>query len=178
MKDTLSNDDIIVLSDPAGSQISWEMAFGGKNTYVPKAGDSLYIKFIKPLSSLDKFVFTTNREDYDVNTAKDRMDQIKVVPNPYVVTNIFEQPLPAQMRGRGERVIKFINLPPYAKINIYSSSGDHVRSLMHDGTLNNGTVNWDLRTKEGLDVAYGVYFYVVEAEGFSGKKFGKIAIIK
>jgi len=36
----------------------------------------------------------------------------------------------------------------------------------------------DVRTEEGLDVAYGVYFYVVEVEGLSDKKLGKIAIIK
>jgi len=177
-RDTLSNDDIIVLSDPTGKDISWQIVFGGKNTYVPKANDTLAITFLKPFSSTDKFVFSTNREDYDVNLAKNKLDQIKVVPNPYVVTNIFEQPLPPSIRGRGERVIKFINLPPRAKINIYSSSGDHIRSLEHDGSLTNGTVNWDLRTKEGLDIAYGVYFYVIEADGLGSKKTGKIAVIK
>ena len=53
-----------------------------------------------------------------------------------------------------------------------------VQTLQHDGDLNNGSVSWDLRTKEGLDVAFGVYFYVVEVEGLSDKKMGKLAIIK
>ena len=101
-----------------------------------------------------------------------------MVPNPYVVTNIFEQPLPPNVRGRGERVINFINLPPKSKIHIFSSSGSLVRTLEHDGSLGNGSVTWDVRTKEGLDVAFGVYFYVVEVEGISDKKTGKIAIIK
>jgi hypothetical protein len=53
-----------------------------------------------------------------------------------------------------------------------------VRTLEHNGDLNDGTVAWDVRTKEGLDVAYGVYFYVVEMDGVSDKKTGKLAIIK
>jgi hypothetical protein len=63
-------------------------------------------------------------------------------------------------------------------VHIYTSSGNHVQTIEHDGNLNNGSVEWDLRTKEGLDIAYGVYFYVVEVEGLSDKKTGKLAIIK
>ena len=177
-KDTLSNDDVIVCSDPTGTAVSWELVFSNENAYVPKAGDTLLISFIKPFNSTDRFVLTTNAAAYDANLAKGRMDRIKVVPNPYVSTNVFEQSLPSTIRGRGERVVYFTNLPVKAKIHIFSSSGDHVRDLEHAGDLNNGTVSWDLRTKEGLDVAYGVYFYIVEAPGFSDKKFGKIALIK
>ena len=49
-------------------------------------------------------------------------------------------------------------------------------TLQHDGSINNGTVSWNLRSKENLDVAFGVYFYVVESS--VGTKTGKIAIIK
>ena len=100
------------------------------------------------------------------------------VPNPYIVANLFEEPLPPTVRGRGERIVYFINLPPNSKVHIYTSSGNHVRTLEHDGGLFDGSVEWDLRSKEGLDIAYGVYFYVVEVEGLSDKKTGKLAIIK
>ena len=86
--------------------------------------------------------------------------------------------MPTTVRGRGERVINFINLPPNSKIHIYTSSGNLVRTLEHDGDLENGSVTWDVRTKEGLDISYGVYFYVVEVDGWSDKKMGKLAIIK
>jgi hypothetical protein len=95
-----------------------------------------------------------------------------------VVTNVFEQPLPPTVRGRGERVIYFTNVPLNSKVHIYTSSGSHVRTLEHGGDFNDGSVVWDVRTKEGLDVAYGVYFYVVEVDGISDKKTGKLAIIK
>ena len=70
----------------------------------------------------------------------------------------------------------FIHLPAGAKITIFTARGDHVVTLNHDGNFENGTVSWNLKTKENLDVAYGVYFYVVESS--VGKKTGKLAIIK
>ena len=39
-----------------------------------------------------------------------------------------------------------------------------------------GTVSWNLKTKENLDIAFGIYFYVIESP--IGTKTGKIAIIK
>jgi hypothetical protein len=177
--DTLSVLDDVYLSDATGSTIAWTISFtGSDSSYVPKSGDTLYVRFTKPFSAKDLFTFTTTQGSYDKNIAANKMKDIRVVPNPYIVTNVFEKPLPSTQRGRGERVINFINLPPKAKINIYASNGAHVKTLQHDGSLYNGTCSWDLRTKEGLDIAFGVYFYVVEVEGVSEKKTGKIAIIK
>ena len=50
-------------------------------------------------------------------------------------------------------------------------------TLKHDKDISDGTVSWNLKTKENLDAAYGVYFYVVDAPGI-GQKTGKFAIIK
>ncbi len=179
-RDTLSFGDVIILSNPEGTEFSWRISFVGQDSseIVPAGGDTLFLRFIKPISGDDKFSFTTSKPNYDANLAKEQLDQVKAVPNPYVVTNLFEQPLPTTVRGRGERVINFINVPPKGKISIYTSSGNLVRTLEHDGDINNGSVTWDVRTKEGLDVAYGVYFYVVEVDGISDKKMGKLAIIK
>jgi hypothetical protein len=178
-RDTLSFNDVMVLSDAEGSIVSWRVVFTGDSTSnIPKGGDTLLFTFTKPLTAEDEFVFSTNRSSYDAANASEQMNKIRAVPNPYVVTNVFESPLPPQIRGRGERIINFVNLPPNSKIHIYTSSGNHIRTLEQDGSLEDGSVSWDIRTKEGLDVAYGVYFYVVEAEGISEKKFGKLAIIK
>jgi hypothetical protein len=43
--------------------------------------------------------------------------------------------------------------------------------------IDDGSLDWDLTTSANLDVAYGVYFYMVDAPGV-GQKFGKLAIIK
>ncbi len=178
-KDTLSFNDQVTISNADGTKITWKVVFAGdSSSLVPKGGDSLFISIYKPISGIDKFKFVTQAPAYDVTAAREQLNKVKAVPNPYVVTNVFERPLPTTVRGRGERVINFINLPPSSKIHIYTSSGDHIRTLEHDGNIANGTVSWDVRTKEGLDVAYGVYFYVVEVNGISDKKMGKLAIIK
>ncbi len=178
-RDTISFNDVIILSDSAGKKFSWRITFNGdSSSNVPRGGDTLFIYINKPLTGKDSFTFTTTKPAYDQNNALQQLDRVKAVPNPYVVTNVYEQPLPPTVRGRGERVIYFTNLPPKSRVHIYTSSGNHVRTLEHDGDLNDGTVTWDVRTKEGLDVAYGVYFYVVEMDGVSDKKTGKLAIIK
>jgi hypothetical protein len=46
-----------------------------------------------------------------------------------------------------------------------------------DQNIDDGAVDWDLRTKENLEVAYGVYLYLVDAPG-TGQKTGRLAIIK
>ncbi len=177
--DTLSANDIVFISDSSGNAISWRMVFAGNDSsYVPKGGDTLKLSFTKPLSSSDQFAFTTSTPSVDQTTIREQLDKIKAVPNPYVVADVFEQPLPSGIRGRGERVVYFTHLPPNCTIHIYTSAGVEVQTLQHNGNINDGTVQWDLRTKEGLEVAYGVYFYVVVVNSTGDKKIGKLAIIK
>ena len=42
----------------------------------------------------------------------------------------------------------------------------------------NGTVFWDLKTREGLDVAAGYYMYHITAHKTGKEKMGKFAILK
>ncbi len=178
LQDTLSNFDVVYLSNADGTKLSWGITFQGTNVHYPTEDDTLLLTFQKPFSSKDKFVYRSTSTQYNKDAASTEMNLIRAVPNPYVVSNMFEKPLPAQERGRGARVIDFINLPPNSKISIYTSAGELVRTIYQDGNYQTGSTTWDLRSKEGLDVAFGVYFYVVEAPGIKDKKFGKLAIIK
>jgi hypothetical protein len=70
--------------------------------------------------------------------------------------------------------ITFTNLPGAARIGIYALSGALVRSLEHsDGSPQ---LVWDVRDKDGGEVATGTYVYVVESDG--NRKRGKIVIIR
>ena len=110
-------------------------------------------------------------------TAKNELDLIKVVPNPYVVTHDGESRLlSTQTSGRGEREIRFTHIPPGSKISIFTVRGELIRTLRHDD-LYVGDVYWNLRTEENLDVAYGVYIFVAETPD-AGSKIGKFALIK
>ncbi len=144
------------------------------------SGDNFNIVTKKPFRKGDVFSYTVKAENTDNVSAKDQLDNIRVVPNPYVAATSQEQPLPPTITsGRGDRKISFIHLPRNSTVYIYTVRGELVQKLeMESGqNLDNGTIDWNLRTRENLEVAYGVYFYVVDAPGV-GQKNGKLAIIK
>ena len=181
----ISGSDIIYFyekDDNDEYHYSWNVSFYDIDTQSPiqynyGSGDSLFISVTKPFSDRDTLYFQTMEPFVDDQLASNELENIKVVPNPYVAATKFESPLPPGVTsGRGERKIEFQNLPNDALIKIFTSRGQHVKTLYHDGNMHSGTVSWDLKTKENLDIAYGVYFYIVESD--FGSKKGKIAIIK
>ncbi|NIR64893.1 MAG: hypothetical protein GWN61_11825, partial [candidate division Zixibacteria bacterium] len=62
-------------------------------------------------------------------------------------------------------------------IRIFTASGKFVQRIEHRASEDNRRASWDLRTKDGLEIAHGMYFYAVEAPGI-GVKTGKFAVIK
>ncbi len=177
---TVSHFATIFLTTSDSTQLSWRLVFKDSNQsspFVPPAeGDTLFISFQKPFNSDDRFVISTRKSSIDNDDMKTKLNQIRVVPNPYIVSSEFEQPLTYGLRGRGERVLYFTHVPAEATIRIFSPDGNLIRRLQHTAGLENGSVVWDLKTLEGLDISYGVYFYIVETDGY--QKSGKIAIIK
>lgn len=174
-------DEIIFVEDGNnGDRIfTWDVFFTSlaDTVYEYGTGDTLRLNLKKPFQSGDVFELTTTPPVVDKTAAEDMMDAIKVVPNPYISATAHEMPLPpAVTSGRGERKIDFIHMPLGAEVHIFTSRGEHVITLEHDSGMHDGTVSWNLKTKENLDVAAGIYFYVVESE--YGTKRGKIGIIK
>lgn len=145
---------------------------------VPEPGSVIKVYVSKPFESIDKYVVNTIPAKIDRIKAKEQMNRIAVVPNPYVAASSFEVPPPEVFTvGRGERRVDFIHLPKDAIIRIYTITGEHIKTIEHHGTIYDGTESWDLLNKEGLDIAPGIYIYHVEAPGI-GQKIGRIAIIK
>lgn len=144
----------------------------------PADGTRYRVKVYKPFTSLDRFSFTVNTSRIDADAVRAALENVRVVPNPYVVAASWEAALPPTITsGRGERRIQFQNVPQNATIRIFSVRGELIRELHQDGTIDNGAVDWDVRTREDLEVAYGVYFYHISVPGV-GEKTGRIAIIK
>lgn len=145
---------------------------------LPEAGDTYEIKTYKAFRPNDTYTYSTESSKVDEETAQEMLDQIRVVPNPYVSAASWEGKLPPTITsGRGERKIQFQNVPENSTIRIFTVRGELVRELKHDDSIDRGYIDWDLRTRENLDVAYGIYFYHLEAPGI-GTKTGKIALIK
>jgi hypothetical protein len=85
------------------------------------------------------------------------LSRVGVVPNPYRAVEAWNQ--------AGENEIHFINLPPRARIRIYTVSGDLVREIEHDESVRD-FARWDVRNAAGRDVGSGIYLYRVEADAF------------
>ncbi|MBP9212390.1 MAG: hypothetical protein KBF97_06285, partial [Bacteroidetes bacterium] len=132
--------------------------------------------FQVPFGANDVFVFNTSSQLIQAAAAKDQFkDGPYVVPNPYVGAASFE-PAPFGVQGRGDRRVEFRNLPQNSTVRIYTVRGELVQTLTQDGSMT-GVIPWDLRTKDNLDVAPGLYIYQVDA-GSTGSSIGKFAIIK
>ena len=142
----------------------------------PQPGDTAFIIVEKPFLPEDIYQFTTVSPYIDIQQAKDALDKIKVVPNPYYATTAFEGQN-TFTSGRGPREIQFRNLPQQCTIRIFTISGELVKTIHHSESINFGTGKWDLLTKDNLTAAYGIYVYHIEAAGI-GEKIGKVAIIK
>jgi hypothetical protein len=175
---------VFVEKEPRGNLIyTWDLKFVNKQSdppdtvYALGTGDKLTIKTTKPFRQGDIFHFSPIPSQIDKQQAVQELKTVKVVPNPYVTAASWELPLnPGITSGRGQRKIDFIHVPANATIQIFTSRGVHIATLHHDGNVEDGTVSWNLKTKENLDIAFGVYFYVVEST--AGNTTGKFAIIK
>lgn len=143
----------------------------------PTDGDILYIATKRPFSKNDKFNLKSKAATVSNEIAKSRLDEIYVVPNPYVGYNIIEptNKLPGQTRG--EKRIYFENLPRECTIRVFTLSGDPVAKLNHSSSFEHGREFWNLLNEDGFSVAYGVYIAHIDAPGL-GEKILKFAIIK
>jgi len=146
----------------------------------PMPGDQVDMTQSVNFTNEDVFEFTidasANVASEDADLARERLADIRVVPNPYIVTNIAEQ-RPTPVRPQQERQLHFINLPAQSTIRIFNVAGQLVQTLQVNNSIENGLYVWDMLTKDNLDLAYGIYIYHVEAPGV-GEHTGKFAVIK
>ncbi len=175
-------DKIVFLEPNANDSLvfTWQFSLGAApdslTQRLPQPGDTATIIIRKPFLSSDVYSFTTTRAKINKQEAKSGLNNIKVVPNPYVAMARWEPRNPYNS-GRGPRSIHFTHLPKKCTIRIFTINGELVDTIEVDNPEDNGTAYWDLLTKDNLSVAYGVYIYHVDAPGL-GEKVGKFAIIK
>jgi hypothetical protein len=141
----------------------------------PQTGDIFKVVNRKPFRKGEFYEFTLKGQGFDKAQAESDLNNIAVVPNPYVGAASWE-PLSNEV-GRGERRIFFMHLPSQCTINIYTLSGKLVDRIEHSSTISDGQESWNLVSKDGMDIAYGIYVFHIDAPGI-GEKVGKFAVIK
>lgn len=143
----------------------------------PAGGDRFEVRLRRPYGADDILTFDARGAFVDAELAAAEFGGTApyVVPNPYIGSASFE-PERFAISGRGERRLEFRGLPQSCTIRIYTVRGSLVQTLQHDGSRD-GYVAWDLRTKDNLDAAPGLYIYQVDGRDI-GTYVGKFAVIK
>jgi hypothetical protein len=75
-------------------------------------------------------------------------------------------------------VLLFTHIPAGCTIKIFTSSGVFLRQIDVNNPPDNGNVQWDMLTKEGLEIAAGIYVYDVKSNITGEERLGKFAVIK
>jgi hypothetical protein len=110
-------------------------------------------------------MYSFNTNDLKVQTAnldaaKNALDLINVVPNPYYAYSEYE-------RNQLDNRVKFTNLPEKCTIRIYTVNGTMVRRITKDSPQT--YVDWDLKNQANIPVASGLYIVHVEVPGVGEK---------
>ncbi len=144
----------------------------------PEPGDEYFCTFRRPFALSDTLSFSvTYHDSVDVSDLKMKMEAIKVVPNPYIATNEMETALQnATLNQR--RKLMFTHIPASCSIKIFTVSGVFVDKIDVENEPDDGKVFWDMLTREGLEIAAGMYIYHVKAHETGDEKMGKFAVIK
>ena len=127
-------------------------------------------------------------------SAAKKMDNIYVVPNPYVGQSDFDGRRSNDDKGDRSRRIWFVNVPEKCTIKIFTLAGDLVDKIEHNGSYNediisiskatttgiasSGLASWDLLSMHNQIIAPGVYLFSVKDHKTDDIKVGKFVIIK
>ncbi len=113
----------------------------------------------------------------DANTAKNALDYIRIVPNPYYAYSKYET-------GRIDNRIRITNLPSVCTIKIFTMNGTLVRTFKRDvsgqedeyvttneikQSKRSPYLDWDLKNQFGIPVASGLYIFHIDAPGVGEK---------
>ena len=142
-------------------------------------GDNTYlVDWERPFFVTDTVRFEVGEETgLDLSIAKTDLDSIRVVPNPYVMTNMMESAVANPFLNQ-RRKIMFTHVPADCIIKIFTVSGVLVDEILVNNQPNNGIVHWDMLTRENLEIAAGMYIYHIDAQQIGEEKVGKFAVIK
>jgi hypothetical protein len=133
-------------------------------------GDSIIIEPYGWYKDGDAWVADMSEIGSPDDNNSDDLDNIKVVPNPFIGNSNYFNESP------GNSLMRFTHLPQKCTISIYTISGEFVTSIDHDDDFD-GSEWWDVRNGRGQEVAPGLYIYVVETPT-GEKKIDKFAVVR
>ncbi len=146
------------ITDANGNYIFNNLNGGGTYTVTPTDTNYTFNPENRLYSNLNGSI--TNANFTKAKDFADDLENVIAYPNPW-------------KHGMGINVITFDNLMENSKIQIYTFSGN----LVFEVEVDSVDYQWDLKNKDGNDIASGIYIYFITDD--KGKeKSGKFAIIK
>ena len=119
---------------------------------------------------------SASQKDYAYNE-----EEVYVVPNPATSESMAPWTLSPNDDDPTGIKVEFRNLPAdRGTIRIYTLAGDLVEELPFDGRTGQGTIRWDLVSRNGQDVTSGVYLFSIETDTNEAYKrnIGKFVVIR
>jgi len=141
-----------------------------KGARLPVIGQSFKVETFSAVTKKDTFYVRLTKPQAGLagKNVDSLLSRIRVVPNPYIGAAKWEQVV-------NTRKLQFTFLPAECTISIFTVRGELVQTIRHYNRT--GTEDWNLTNQSGVEVAFGLYVYIVETpEG--NKVTGKFAIIK
>lgn len=108
-------------------------------------------------------------------------DDVYVVPNPANAASMQPWTLSPNNDDPTGVKVEFRNLPEdRGTVRVFTVAGDLVTELRFDGRTGVGSLEWDLVSRNGQDVASGVYIFAVETDTNAAfkRKIGKFVVIR
>jgi len=137
--------------------------------------DDIFLIFSdKPFDTTDRYSFSTRALSLDVQNSSAGLENVYVVPNPYIAFSANEVAGPG-VGVRDDRKLEFRNLPAECTIRIYTVTGDLIRTLEKNNF--SSALAWNLLSEEAQNLSYGIYIYHIDAPGI-GSKIGRFGVIK
>lgn len=148
---------------------------------------SVSVKLPEPFGTMESNIMSNVQWISPANPVAGDLSMVKVVPNPYIGSARWNNPIPSDADPWQHR-LQFINLPADATIKIFTLDGDFVDEIRAGDTARRGgsditgdpvlsVAEWDLITRNNQEAAPGIYIFVVDSPT-AGQKVDKFIIIR
>jgi hypothetical protein len=124
-------------------------------------GDKTRFGYYVGFTPTSEYAFTVNAAvtgDQITAITDSALALIKVVPNPFVIFSAYQQNVT-------DSRLLFTNVPSRGTMRIYTVAGQLVQQITWEPAdlVGDGDLFWDLKTREGIDIASGLYLWVLTA---------------
>ena len=136
----------------------------------PSDSDEFTILTYKPFKPGISYTFNTiAQKEKDRADSGNPLDNVRVVPDPYVVTNSWET-------NEFGKKLQFNHLPGKCTIKIYTLVGELIATIEHDSP-SQAYEFWNMRTYNDQFIAPGVYLYYISTPD-GDKALGRFLVIR